>query len=168
MEPRTPPTPPPAPGRRDVGFSMIELMVVLTILAILIAVAVPSLLGATRPAADRRAGTILHTALLAGRSAAGDRATYAGLGPAELGAGEHSLRFLPASMDAASIRNEVSVRTGRLGVADFLLVTSRSASGRCFALLDRSDAPTAFRVVDDSPACRAIDLDPSAGWAAAW
>ena len=157
-------TPHPAPSRRDVGFSMIELVVVLTILAILIAAAVPSLLGATRPAADRRAETILHTALLSGRAAAGDRATYVGVRPDDLAAGEYSIRFLAAEADAAAVRNEVSVRTGRLGTADYLLVASRSASGRCFALLDRSDAPTASRAADDAPTCRAADLDPSGPW----
>ena len=143
---------------------MIELIVVLTILAILIAAAVPTFLGATGPAADRRAETILHTALLAGRAAAGDRATYVGVGPEDLAAGEHSLRFLAAEADAASVRNEVSVRTGRLGAADFLLLASRSASGRCFALLDRSDVPTASRAVEDAPTCRAADLDPAGPW----
>lgn len=165
-------TPPPesrtAVRRGDVGFSMIELMVVLTILAILIAVAVPSLLGATKPAADRRAETLLHTALLAGRAAAGDRDTFVGLGPTDLSTAEHSVRFVAASTDAASVRNEVSMRTGALGAADFLLVTSRSASGRCFALLDRSDAPTAFRVEDASATCRAADIDPVGAWDAAW
>ena len=154
--------------RGDAGFSMIELMVVLTILAILIAIAVPSLLGATKPAADRRAETLLHTALLAGRAAAGDRDTYVGVGPTDLSTAEHSLRFVAASSDAASVRNEVSVRTGTIGSADVLLVTSRSASGRCFALLDRSDAPTSFRV-DDAPAtCRAADVDPAGAWDGAW
>ena len=151
----------------EAGFSMIELMVVLTILAILIAVAVPSLLSATKPAADRRAETILHTALLAGRAAAGDRDTYVGVGPADLSPAEHSLRFIAASSDAESVRNEVSVRTGTIGGADFLLVATRSASGRCFALLDRSDAPTAFRTAT-SATCRAADVDPAGPWDAAW
>ena len=162
---------PASSARRDrdgaAGFSMIELMVVLTILAILIAVAVPSLLGATKPAADRRAETILHTALLAGRAASGDRDTYVGVGATGLSATEHSLRFVPAASDATSVRNEVSVRTGTLGGTDFLLVATRSASGRCFALLDRSDAPTAFRS-EGSATCRAADVDPVGAWDAAW
>lgn len=162
----------PHPGARSdrdgaAGFSMIELMVVLTILAILIAVAVPSLLGATKPAADRRAETLLHTALLAGRAAAGDRDTYLGVGPGDLSTAEHSIRFVTASQDAESVRNEVSVRTGTIGGADFLLVATRSASGRCFALLDRSDAPTAFRA-DGAASCRAEAVDPAGAWGAAW
>lgn len=157
-------TPYPAPARRETGFSMVELMVVLTILAILIAVAVPTLLGATRPSADRRAETILHTALLAGRAAAGDRGTYVGVRLADLAAGEYSLRFVAAGTEATSVRNEVSVRTGRLGASDFLLLASRSASGRCFALLDRTDAATAYRTVEGPTSCRTADLDPAAAW----
>jgi prepilin-type N-terminal cleavage/methylation domain-containing protein len=154
--------------RREAGFSMIELMVVLTILAILIAIAVPNLLASTKPAADRRAETLLHTALAAGRAAQGDRDTYVGVTTAALSVAESSVRFVDASRDAASVRNEVSVRTGRLGSVDFLLVTSRSASGRCFALLDRGDAPTAYRSDDGGAPCAAADLNPLGAWDPAW
>jgi type IV pilus assembly protein PilA len=48
----------------DAGFTLIELMVVLLILAILLAIAIPTFLGVTKSANDRAAQSNLNTALL--------------------------------------------------------------------------------------------------------
>lgn len=155
------------PDRGERGFSIVELMVVVLILGVLIAAAVPTFLGATQPAADRRAQSILHEALLAGRALEGDRDTYVGIGPAELARAEHSLRFLDAPADAAAVRNEVSVRAGIIAGEDALIAATRSASGRCFVLVDRSDAPTAFGEIAGAR-CAAIDAAPGGPWSAGW
>ena len=47
----------------DAGFTLIELMVVLLILAILLAIAIPTFLGVTGGANDRAAQSNLNTAL---------------------------------------------------------------------------------------------------------
>ena len=48
----------------DAGFTLIELMVVLLILAILLAIAIPTFLGVTKSANDRAAQSNLNTAIL--------------------------------------------------------------------------------------------------------
>ena len=48
----------------DAGFTLIELMVVLLILAILLAIAIPTFLGVTKSANDRAAQSNLNTALI--------------------------------------------------------------------------------------------------------
>jgi type IV pilus assembly protein PilA len=48
----------------DAGFTLIELMVVLLILAILLAIAIPTFLGITRSANDKAAQSDLNTALI--------------------------------------------------------------------------------------------------------
>jgi type IV pilus assembly protein PilA len=48
----------------DAGFTLIELMVVLLILAILLAIAIPTFLGVTKSANDRAAQSNLNTAML--------------------------------------------------------------------------------------------------------
>ena len=53
----------------DAGFTLIELMVVLLILAILLAIAIPTFLGVTGGANDRAAQSNLNTALTTAKSA---------------------------------------------------------------------------------------------------
>jgi type IV pilus assembly protein PilA len=52
-------------GRREDGFTLIELMVVVMIIAILIAIAIPSFLGFRRNAQDRSVQSDLRNVLLA-------------------------------------------------------------------------------------------------------
>src|ERR1044071_7764366 len=52
-------------GRTDEGFTLIELMVVVLIIAILLAIAIPTFLGARTKAQDRAAQSDLRNALTA-------------------------------------------------------------------------------------------------------
>src|SRR5687767_111788 len=52
-------------GDREEGFTLIELMVVVLIIAILIAIAIPTFLGARKRAQDRQAQSNIRNALLA-------------------------------------------------------------------------------------------------------
>src|ERR1039458_10064870 len=53
----------------DAGFTLIELMVVLLIMAILLAIAIPTFLGVTKSANDRAAQSNLNTAMLNAKAA---------------------------------------------------------------------------------------------------
>src|SRR5664280_3544572 len=55
--------------RSEDGFTLIELMVVLLILAILLAIAIPTFLGVTKSANDRAAQSTLNTAMLNAKAA---------------------------------------------------------------------------------------------------
>jgi len=69
-------------GSADAGFTLIELMVVLLILAILLAIAIPTFLGVTGGANDRGAQSNINTALTAAKAAeTQNNQTYGVAGP---------------------------------------------------------------------------------------
>jgi type IV pilus assembly protein PilA len=66
-----------ARDRDESGFTLIELMVVVLIIAILIAIAIPTFLGARRRAEDRATQTDLRNALTAQKTFYTDKEVYA-------------------------------------------------------------------------------------------
>ena len=78
----------------DAGFTLIELMVVLLILAILLAIAIPTFLGVTKSANDRAAQSNLNTGLINAKAAfqqAGQ--SYTAVNTATLSSAEPSLEL---------------------------------------------------------------------------
>src|SRR5437868_2133010 len=63
-------------GRTEEGFTLIELMVVVLIIAILLAIAIPSFLGARGRAQDRAAQSNVRNALTAEKTYFTDNQTY--------------------------------------------------------------------------------------------
>lgn len=123
----------------DKGFTLIELMVVVLIIAILIAIAIPTFLGLRKRAQDRAAQSNLRNGMTAAKAFFTDGETYVGFdadldgtNAAAEGAGdiEPSLTWNTA---AASTQNTVSIRN--LG-ANTIALSSLSASGSIFCLAD--------------------------------
>jgi len=66
----------------EAGFTLIELMVVLLIIAILLAIAIPTFLGVTSSASDRAAQSNLTNALTEAKAVFQNSSTYNGITPA--------------------------------------------------------------------------------------
>ena len=120
----------------DKGFTLIELMVVVLIIAILIAIAIPTFLGLRKRAQDRAAQSNLRNALTAAKAFYTDEDTYTpasgSFNAAEGGLIEPSLTWNDV---ATSTQGVVSVR----GVtATTVLVATLSASGDLFCLGDNA------------------------------
>jgi type IV pilus assembly protein PilA len=147
---------------------MIELMVVVLIIAILIAIAIPTFVGARTRATDRHAQSILRNGLTAALVDYADTQTFAGIGPAELDGSLSELSFVAADTPAEATGQEVSVANGTTGGSSFILLASGSRSGECFALLQPADETPRYQSAT-APTCAADDFNPAAGtWADSW
>ena len=125
----------------DAGFTLIELMVVLLILAILLAIAIPTFLGVTKSANDRAAQSNLNTAFVNAKAAfqqnSQSYATSATLVSA-LSTAEPSLSFTTATSTSQS---QISVATSADG---FSVILTAQAKGtlNCWYLIDNTQAET--------------------------
>jgi type IV pilus assembly protein PilA len=153
---------------RENGFTLIELMTVVLIIAILIAIAIPIFLGARTRASDRHAESIVRDALVAGHIAFSDGQTFSGITPGALKAAETELSFVGGSATATAGSQQISVGSGTNGADGYLVLASRSASGTCFAAVVTDSTGARFREATGST-CAADDFDPTAGgWQDAW
>jgi type IV pilus assembly protein PilA len=154
--------------RERTGFTLIELMMVVAIIAILLLIALPTFVGAKNRASDRQATSILHSSLVAARVGNADQGDYAWLTPATLQAEERSITYTDSATSARAGSNQVSVATGVSGGNTYVIMTSLSSSGKCYALLEQVDAATTFQVVSPASSCNAGAFAPGSGWVSSW
>jgi type IV pilus assembly protein PilA len=126
----------------DKGFTLIELMVVVLIIAILIAIAIPTFLGLRERAQDRGAQSDLRNALTAAKAYYADDEAYTNATPANLALTEPSLTFVAAGTASAAPGFNVSVAVGGANDQDFA-AARMSASDTCFEIRDAS-GPTRY------------------------
>jgi type IV pilus assembly protein PilA len=124
--------------KNDEGFTLIELMVVVLIIAILIAIAIPTFLGARRRAQDRQAQSTLRNALSAEKAYYTDEQAYT-TSVVELTAFESSLTFLTSG--TALAKNGAVLVELASSNDQILCLTSVSSSGTAFVLGDIASHP---------------------------
>jgi type IV pilus assembly protein PilA len=117
-------------ARDEEGFTLIELMVVVLIIAILLAIAIPSYLGARERASNRAAQSNLRTAHT------NELAIYTDGGGfvddlTALGQAEGGLKWVDVLTDMEPSGHRVFV-TVTDAASQYLVLGAKSASGNCF------------------------------------
>jgi type IV pilus assembly protein PilA len=121
-------------GREEDGFTMIELMVVVLIIAILIGIAIPTFLGMRQRAQDRAAQISVILALKTAKGVAVDDPadSFATVDTAVLNTAEPSVVFVDGGIASAS-QNQISTTVPDAGAGDQIFVAAvQSASDACF------------------------------------
>jgi type IV pilus assembly protein PilA len=130
----------------DAGFTLIELMVVLLILAILLAIAIPTFLGVTKSANDRAAQSNLNTALVNAKAAFQSQgqsylnSSITGFNTASfitaLSSAEPALTFGAGSSTGQGV---VSVQVATDG--NGIVLAAFSKTNNCWLVIDNPTAP---------------------------
>jgi prepilin-type N-terminal cleavage/methylation domain-containing protein len=124
--------------RREAGFTLVELAIVVLIIAVLVAIAMVTFPATRARAQDRDAQAALRNALSAEKVHFADHEAYTQV-RAELAAIEPALAF-DAVADQAPTAGSVAYAASGSTVT----LATRSATGTCFYLRDSATAGTAY------------------------
>lgn len=149
---------------------MVELMVVVLIIAILIAIAIPTFLGARQTANDRATQANVRNAFTATRVYYNGNLKYTDV-PSEMQAVEPSLAWTVSPLADGSVDRAVQINVYDTPSArQTVVVVGRTRTGRCFYLRDvmggASSGTYYDRSVPNSADCP--DVDPATITRGSW
>ncbi len=149
------------------GFTLIELMVVVLIIAVLVAIAVPSFLGFRTKAQDRAAQADLRNTLVAEKGWWTDTGAFTTT-ESELKSFEPNIEVTTNAIGTLTSADPVGVYLSVASNDDAVCLVKVADSGNVFAIFDDSTAAggTYYRMWDatGTPACPTTAGAAPAGW----
>ncbi|MCL4422624.1 MAG: type II secretion system protein [Actinobacteria bacterium] len=133
----------------DAGFTLIELMVVLLIMAILLAIAIPTFLGVRSSAQDRAAQTSLSNALTEAKTYYANNQDFTGMTATTLGQSEPSLTWTttgstgPNDISVGGTSGTSTTALATTPADQAVVMTDLAADGTCWVMFDLETTQTA-------------------------
>jgi type IV pilus assembly protein PilA len=131
------------------GFTLIELMTVILIIAVLVLLALPTFLGARERAADRAAHADIRNAFAAERAYYTDTLTYT-TNPATMTAIEAAITYLDGDTPLVTGVAYLHLHP----IPNEIYISAKSGSGTCFYLRETDGGGAEFAT---DPACAVAD-----------
>ncbi|MGH9065239.1 MAG: type II secretion system protein [Acidimicrobiales bacterium] len=153
--------------RDEEGFTLIELMVVVLIIAILMAIAIPTFLGARTRAQDRGAQADVKNALTSAATLFTDSQNYSSVTVAGLTSAEPNLSFVAAMPGSGDTTNTVVVSTSAAGTTpanSWITFEVQSASGTCWGASQPANAATVYFGKASTTCAATTAVGEPSGW----